>query len=140
MKNDITPEQQKMLEFIRQNMEDLYAEMKDTLKLTGESPDLGHSLENAVAAQQSFELVMGDLIANHKDDGNVCPVVLGAALTKMLVNCLRPQIQPDGKILCHSSMGSIVKSFSTMVALPLAMHAWDKFIEKDLDDTLNTVN
>ena len=45
MKNDITKEQQMMLEFIRRNMEDLYAEMKDTLKLTGDSPDLGHSLE-----------------------------------------------------------------------------------------------
>ena len=140
MKKELSAEHKAMLGFIRQSMEELYNEVKETLKLDGESPDLGHSLENAVAAQQSFELIMGDLIANHKDDGNVCPVVLGAALTKMLVNSLRPQIQPDGTIVCHSSMASIVKSFSSMVSLPLAMHAWDSFVRKDLDNSLDTIN
>lgn len=136
MKKDISKENEAMLAFIRQNMEELYVEMKDALGLNGVSPDLGHSLENSVASQQSFDLVMGDLIAKHKDDGNVCPVVLGSALTKMLVNCLRPQIQRDGTIICHSSMESIVKSFSTMVAHPLAMYAWDKFVQSDLDSTI----
>ncbi len=134
MKKELNKNQKAMLGSIREHMESLYDEMKRALQLEGEFPDMGHSLENAVVAQQSFDLVIGELIEKHKGDGNVCPIVIGAAITKLLVNSLRPTFRNDGTIVCRANLDEITKSFSTLATLPLAMNAWDAFVRKDLDN------
>jgi len=135
MKNKLNNEQKEMLKYIHKMMDELYLEQKKNFEKGLGDGSMKLALSKAVASQESFNLVVGDLLSKNEKDGNACPVILGAALTRMLVNALRPEILPNGEVLCHTDMQSIVNSMMTLAAEPLSMYTWDSFLRNELEHT-----
>ena len=128
-----------LLKLVQNEMDRLYVESKKMLEMDGPKPEIGYAMDNIVKAQTAFDLLMNDLMDRHREDGNLCPVIIAAMLTKLYVNSLGLEPDDGEKVVLGNGLGEVVKSLSSMAANPLAMYVWDRHVKETLETEMKGV-
>lgn len=122
-----------LLKVVQDKMDTLYVQTKKMLEMDGPSPAIEQSMENLVNSQSAFDLIVDEVISRHKEDGNLCPVILATVFTELYMNSLELEVGEDEKVTLGSGIEGAVKSLTKMASNPLAMYVWDRHVKETLE-------